>query len=154
MAVGRSIVDRFGTLPEPVETLLLVFLLKHLLLEHGVLGVQFVDSDRVVVRHPHGHPLGGAWLDSFDAVRQVEPGKTHLMLPRPCRGDTEASGPMVLRLFLEALLSEDRLPMMKQAWSGKQQERRGSRSTSGLSVESSARQSRSRASSPRPSSRP
>ena len=29
VAIGLSIMDRFGSLPEPVETLLLVFLLKH-----------------------------------------------------------------------------------------------------------------------------
>jgi hypothetical protein len=51
-----------------------------------VLGVQWVEQDRIVVRHPPGVPLGGSWLDCFADVRPVEAGKTHLMLPPMGRG--------------------------------------------------------------------
>jgi transcription-repair coupling factor (superfamily II helicase) len=73
--------DRYGKLPPPVRTLLRVFRLKHGLMALGVHAIQWVEHDRLVVRHPAGVPLGGAWLDCFDDVRPVEAGKTHLMLP-------------------------------------------------------------------------
>ncbi|MCA8957404.1 MAG: transcription-repair coupling factor [Planctomycetes bacterium] len=122
-AIGGSIADRFGALPGPTQNLLATFLLKHLLLDHGVLGIHLVDGERLVVRHPPGVPLGGAWLDRFRAVRQVEPGKTHLMLPtmplpRGTGATPEVLGPHVLRLLLESLLGTDPLPMMAEAWDG------------------------------------
>ena len=100
--IERSLSDRFGKLPRPVRNLLLVFRLKHLLTHQGVLGVQRVDEDRLVVRHPRGQPLGGAWLDHFADVRAVEAGKTHLILPKP-RGKKKRTGERVLEFCLEAL---------------------------------------------------
>ena len=117
-AIGRSLVDRFGPLPEPVQNLLFIFLLKHQLLDHGVLGIQLVENDRLVVRHPPEQPLGGAWLDHFSAVRLVQPGKTHLMIRRR-RGGAPSAGDAVMRLLLKSLLGDDRLPMMRQAWSAR-----------------------------------
>ncbi len=73
--------DRYGKLPVPVRTLLRVFRLKHGLMALGVHGVQWVEQERIVVRHPPGVPLGGSWLDCFADVRPVEAGKTHLILP-------------------------------------------------------------------------
>jgi len=80
--------DRYGKLPAPVLNLLRVFRLKHGLMQLGVHGVQWVEADRVVVRHGAGVPLGGAWIDCFAEVRPVEAGKTHLMLPPARRGKT------------------------------------------------------------------
>src|SRR5690606_33411432 len=77
-SIREDLADRFGTLPRPVEVLLRVFLLKHLLEPHGVRGVQRTGPDRLVVRHPPDRPLGGAWLAPFADVRTVEPGKRHL----------------------------------------------------------------------------
>ncbi|MCA8973627.1 MAG: transcription-repair coupling factor, partial [Planctomycetes bacterium] len=94
--------DRYGKLPKPVSTLLRVFRLKHGLQELGVLGVQWVEQDRVVVRHKPGEPLGGTWLDRFADVRAVEAGKTHLMLPRR-RGGKGYSSADVLELMLAAV---------------------------------------------------
>ena len=107
-AIRSDLVDRFGKLPAPVENLLGVFLLKHLLLEHGVQAVQRPTPDRVVIRHPAGMPLGGAWLDQFEDVRAVEAGKTHLLLPsRRSRGKKGSSkgwtGEQTLAFLLEAL---------------------------------------------------
>lgn len=92
--------DRYGKLPEPVRNLLRVFRLKHGLQDLSVHGVQWVEADRLVVRHAPGVPLGGAWLDCFTEVRAVEAGKTHLMLP-PSRGKRTAVG--VLELLLDAI---------------------------------------------------
>ena len=102
--IRRSLRDRFGTPPKPVETLLRVFLLKHLLLDHGVLGVQFTGDDRIVVRHKPGQPLGGAWLDAYTDVRPVEAGKTHLLLPPHKAKKGPWGGEDVLRHTLQALL--------------------------------------------------
>jgi len=93
--------DRYGKLPQPVKTLLRVFRLKHGLMALGVHGVQWVEQDRVVVRHPPGVPLGGAWIDCFADVRPVEAGKTHLMLPGQ-RGKAR-SGEHVLTFLLDAI---------------------------------------------------
>ena len=125
--IGRSIVDRFGKLPDPVQTMLFVFLLKHQLMNHGVLGVQLIDHDRVIVRHPGDRPLGGAWLDHFAAVRLVEPGKTHLILP-PVRGKkTRFEGADVLALLLKSLLGSDLMPKIRRAWLGEHPKRRRQR---------------------------
>jgi hypothetical protein len=93
--------DRYGSLPAPVLNLLRVFRLKHALLELEILSVQWVERDRLVVRHPPGVPLGGAWLDAFADVRPVEAGKTHLLLP-PLRR-RERTGEDVLQFLLDAL---------------------------------------------------
>ena len=95
--------DRYGKLPTPVRTLLRVFRLKHGLMGLAVHGVQWVDQDRVVVRHQPGVPLGGAWLDCFLDVRPVEAGKTHLMLPPPPRGKKEHTADDVLEFVLGAI---------------------------------------------------
>ena len=92
--------DRYGKLPKPVMTLLRQFRLKHALMGLEVHSVQWVEDDRLVVRHAPGVPLGGSWLDHFDEVRPVEAGKTHLMLPRPRRGKRTAE--KVLELLLNA----------------------------------------------------
>lgn len=92
--------DRYGKLPKQVVTLLRQFRLKHALMALGVHSVQWVETDRLVVRHPAGIPLGGSWLDSFQDVRPVEAGKTHLMLPKPRRGKMTAD--KVLDLLLNA----------------------------------------------------
>lgn len=103
-AIRGELLDRFGKLPAPVENLLRIFLLKHLLLEHGVKAIQRPTPDRVVVRHPPGRPLGGAWLDVFADTRQVEAGKTHLLLPPPRgRKRSAMSGTQALEFLLEAL---------------------------------------------------
>lgn len=92
--------DRYGKLPKQVVTLLRQFRLKHALMALGVHSVQWVESNRLVVRHPAGVPLGGSWLDFFKDVRPVEAGKTHLMLPKPARGQQSAD--KVLDLLLQA----------------------------------------------------
>jgi transcription-repair coupling factor (superfamily II helicase) len=92
--------DRYGKLPKPVTTLLRQFRLKHALMQLEVHSVQWVEEDRLVVRHAAGVPLGGSWLDHFHEVRAVEAGKTHLMLPRPRRGKRTAD--KVLELLLDA----------------------------------------------------
>src|SRR5690606_5230148 len=103
-SIREDLADRFGTLPRPVEVLLRVFLLKHLLEPHGVRGVQRTGPDRLVVRHPPDRPLGGAWLAPFADVRTVEPGKTHLILPRRRgRKQPDWTGEQTLELLLEAL---------------------------------------------------
>ncbi|MCA8944327.1 MAG: transcription-repair coupling factor, partial [Planctomycetes bacterium] len=102
-AIRQDLADRFGKLPRPVENLLDVFLLKHLLLEHGVQAVQLPQPDRVVVRHPPERPLGGAWLSVFDDRRAVEPGKTHLMLPSRGRKRGSWTGEAALALLIRAL---------------------------------------------------
>ncbi|MBL8747942.1 MAG: transcription-repair coupling factor [Planctomycetes bacterium] len=110
-ALEAELKDRYGKLPTPVRTLLRVFRLKHGLQSLGVLGVQWVDQDRVVARHPNGVPLGGAWLDCFGDVRPVEAGKTHLMLPPlPKRKPYEAND--VLELLLAAITGK--APSQKQ----------------------------------------
>ncbi len=85
-ALQAELRDRYGKLPPPVRTLLRVFRLKHGLMGLGVHGVQWVEQDRIVVRHAPAVPLGGSWLDCFADVRPVEAGKTHLMLPTLPRG--------------------------------------------------------------------
>jgi len=97
-----ELVDRYGKLPLPVLTLLRVFRLKHGLQGLSVLSVQWVEQDRLVVRHPAGVPLGGSWLDCFADVRAVEAGKTHLMLP-PLGRSRKYQAIDVLDLLLEAL---------------------------------------------------
>ena len=96
--------DRYGKLPKPVVTLLRQFRLKHGLMAHGVHAVQWVDHDRLVVRHPADVPLGGSWVDCFADVRPVEAGKTHLMLPAPRRGRYAADD--VLQFLLEAITGQ------------------------------------------------
>ena len=93
--------DRFGALPAPVQNLLNTFRLKHALQGLGVISVQWVDDDRLVVRHPPGVPLGGSWLDCFSDVRPVEAGRTHLILP-PSRSK-KPKGEDVLQFLLDAL---------------------------------------------------
>jgi transcription-repair coupling factor (superfamily II helicase) len=94
--------DRYGKLPQPVRTLLRVFRLKHGLMGLAVHAVQWVEQDRVVVRHAPGVPLGGSWIDCFADVRAVEAGKTHLMLP-PLRGNKQYVANDVLDLLLGAI---------------------------------------------------
>ena len=93
--------DRFGALPAPVQNLLATFRLKHALQGLGLSSIQWVEDDRIVVRHPPGVPLGGSWLDCFTDVRPVEAGRTHLMLPAP-RGK-KRRGEDVLEFLLDAL---------------------------------------------------
>jgi transcription-repair coupling factor (superfamily II helicase) len=100
-ALEAELRDRYGKLPEPVRTLLRQFRLKHGLMALAVHGVQWVEQDRLVVRHAPGVPLGGSWLDCFADVRPVEAGKTHLMLPSR-RGKPYAAND-VLTLLLDAL---------------------------------------------------
>ena len=128
-AIGRSIADRYGSLPKTLQTLLFVFLLKHRLTDHGVLGIQFIDDDRIIVRHPRNLPLGGAWIDHYADVRLVEPGKTHLMLPKRRGKKGPYGGADVLRLVLKSLLGRDEMPMIEKAWSGKNANSRGRRGT-------------------------
>jgi transcription-repair coupling factor (superfamily II helicase) len=94
--------DRYGKLPTPVRTLLRVFRLKHGLMALGAHGVQWVENDRVVVRHAPGVPLGGSWLDCCQDVRPVEAGKTHLILP-PRRGGKAWAADDVLEFLLGAI---------------------------------------------------
>ncbi len=101
-ALELDLRDRFGRLPQPVRNLLHVFRLKHHLQALAVHGVQWVEDDRLVVRHPPAQPLGGAWLDCFLDVRPVEAGKTHLMLP-PLRRGQARKGEQVLQFLLDAL---------------------------------------------------
>jgi hypothetical protein len=112
--------DRYGKLPPPVQNLLRVFRLKHGLLGRGVLAVQWVEQDRLVVRHPPGVPLGGAWLDCFADVRPVEAGKTHLMLPPLPRGRTH-SGESVLQFLLDALSGRVPAKIMGGRWNSRPQ---------------------------------
>ncbi len=115
-AIGVSILDRFGTMPPPVENLLLVFLLKHQLLAQEVLGIQLTEPGRLVVRHRSQRPLGGAWLETFRDVRQVESGKTHLLLP-PRKGSGEQhDSEQTLAFLLDALLGKAEMPTILSAW--------------------------------------
>jgi transcription-repair coupling factor (superfamily II helicase) len=107
----RSLTDRFGRLPQPVANLLRVFLLKHQLAPYGVRVIQLVEGDRLIVRHPPGQPLGGAWLDRFASVRPVEAGKTHLILPRR-KGGAPWRGVDVLDFLAAALLGTGVEPTM------------------------------------------
>ncbi len=100
--------DRYGKLPPPVQNLLSVFRLKHALTGLGLLSVQWVDEERLVVRHRAGEPLGGGWLDCFTDVRQVEAGKTHLILPPAAGRKRQRKGEDVLQFLLDALAG--RLP--------------------------------------------
>lgn len=111
LALEAELRDRYGKLPLPVRTLLRVFRLKHGLQGLSVLSVQWVEQDRVVVRHPPGVPLGGAWLDCFADVRPVEAGKTHLMLPRLARGKQHEAND-VLEFLLAAIAGK--APSQKQ----------------------------------------
>ena len=88
-----------------MRTLLRVFRLKHGLMALGVHAVQWVEQDRLVVRHPAGVPLGGAWLDCFADVRPVEAGKTHLMLP-PKKAGKEWQAEDVLDFVLGAITGQ------------------------------------------------
>jgi hypothetical protein len=108
--------DRFGRLPLPVRNLLRVFRVKHGLQGLGVLGVQWVEDDRLVVRHEPAQPLGGAWLDCFADVRPVEAGKTHLMLPADKRGERR-TGEHVLEFLLEVLSGRAPARIMPRTWS-------------------------------------
>ncbi len=111
VAIRQELTDRFGKLPPPVENLLRIFLVKHLLMAHGVRSIQRTEADRLVVRHPPEEPLGGAWLDRFADVRPVEAGKTHLILPPPRgRSSGERSSEDTLQLLLEALCGDPGLP--------------------------------------------
>jgi transcription-repair coupling factor (superfamily II helicase) len=103
--IRASLEDRFGKLPDSLLRLLDVFLLKHLLMDQDVLGVQWTGEDRVVVRHRRGEPLGGAWLDAFVEMRAVEAGKTHLMLGRR-KGGEPWTAERVLHHLLGALLGQ------------------------------------------------
>ena len=100
---------------QPLLNLLQVFLVKHALLAHGVLAVQYTGEDRIVVRHAPGQPLGGAWLDRFADVRQVEAQKTHLVLPR-ARGRAGWDGERVLAFLLEALIGRAALAKIQMGW--------------------------------------
>lgn len=108
--------DRFGKLPPPVQNLLRVFRLKHGLLGMSVLSVQWVEQDRLVVRHPIGVPLGGSWIDAFAGVRPVEAGKTHLMLPPLSRGKLR-NGEDVLQFLLDALSGNAEPHKIQSQWS-------------------------------------
>jgi transcription-repair coupling factor (superfamily II helicase) len=108
--------DRFGKLPPPVQNLLRVFRLKHGLLGMSVLSVQWVEQDRLVVRHPIGVPLGGSWIDAFAGVRPVEAGKTHLMLPPLSRGRLR-NGEDVLQFLLDALSGNAEPLKIQSQWS-------------------------------------
>ncbi len=110
-ALEAELRDRYGKLPKPVRTLLRVFRLKHGLQGLGVLSVQWVENDRLVVRHPPGVPLGGSWIDCFHDVRPVEAGKTHLLLP-PLRGGRQYAAEDVLEFLLGAITG--RLPPRSQ----------------------------------------
>jgi transcription-repair coupling factor (superfamily II helicase) len=107
-ALQQELRDRYGKLPPPVQNLLAIFRLKHALQGLGLLSLQLVEHDRLVVRHPPGVPLGGSWLDCFADVRPVEAGKTHLMLPDARR---QRRGEDVLQFLLDAL--SGRLPASK-----------------------------------------
>ncbi len=111
-ALETELRDRYGKLPPPVQTLLRVFRLKHGLMALGVHGVQWVEQDRLVVRHPPGVPLGGSWLDCFADVRPVEAGKTHLMLP-PKRGKAR-HGADVLAFLLDAITGRGEVQPQRQ----------------------------------------
>jgi len=99
--IEAELKDRYGRLPAPVRTLLRQFRLKHALMGLAVHSVQWVENDRLVVRHKPGVPLGGSWLDHFKDVRAVEAGKTHLILPRARRGKHSADS--VLEFLLGAV---------------------------------------------------
>ena len=114
--IETSLADRFGKLPTPVVNLLRVFQVKHLWMEQGVLGVQRVEADRLVVHHPRGQPLGGAWLDQFADVRPVEAGKTHLILPPTPKGPGRRTGQQVLYFLLDVLCGGDMQPKIREPW--------------------------------------
>ena len=113
--VRADLIDRHGPLPRPLEILLRVFLLKHLLMDQDVIALQRTGPDRVVVRHAPGQPLGGAWLESFTDVRRVEPGKTHLVLPlRAGRRVADWTPEQMLQFLLECLCGDPGLPKIAE----------------------------------------
>jgi transcription-repair coupling factor (superfamily II helicase) len=131
VAIRQDLIDRFGHLPAPVENLLRVFLIKHLLMQQDVLAVQRTGPDRLVVRHERGRPLGGAWLDWFQEVRAVEAGKTHLMLPvRRGRKQADLTPEQTLQLLLESLSGSEGLPKIGRACGSGSGSEAGRRSSS------------------------
>src|SRR5262245_20116462 len=65
-----ELVDRYGKLPLPALTLLRVFRLKHALQGLSVLSVQWVEQDRIVVRHPAAYGCGPGSVDAQTAVHE------------------------------------------------------------------------------------
>ncbi len=112
--IAQSLRDRFGKLPQPMHNLLAMFLLKHQLLEHGVLGLQWIEDNRLVLRHPSGQPPGGAWLEAFASVRLVEAGKTHLLLDQS--HGLSWDGEKILSFLLRTLLGENAMLSLQQSW--------------------------------------
>jgi transcription-repair coupling factor (superfamily II helicase) len=110
--IRASLIDRFGQLPAPAENLLTVFLVKHLLLALSVRGVHFIAPDQLMVRHPPARPLSGDWIAFFAEARPVEPGRTHLVLPRAVREPAD-----VLAFLRASLLGEEEAGRMARAWS-------------------------------------
>ena len=80
-----------------------MFQLKHTLSIVGVRSLQWVDTDRLVAHHPPDQPLGGGWLDSFADMRQVEAGRTHLILPKPPGKQRKWTGDRLLNALLSWL---------------------------------------------------
>ncbi|MEO0478239.1 MAG: transcription-repair coupling factor [Planctomycetota bacterium] len=119
--IREDLSDRFGHLPEPTETLLRIFLIKHALMQLSVHAVQNIEGERLLVRHDPARPLGGAWLNAFTDVRAVEAGKTHLMLPKPRRRGSGAKGldaTAVVELLLDTLCPGHELPKLRQRSGG------------------------------------
>ncbi|MFO1052988.1 MAG: transcription-repair coupling factor [Planctomycetota bacterium] len=128
--IRSDLIDRHGKLPQPIENLLRVFLLKHLLMDQDVLGLQRTGPDRVVARHPPGQPLGGAWLEVFADVRRVEAGKTHLVLPlRRGRKVADWTQLEMLQFLLESLCGDPMLPKIAACGSSREGSRAHSRSS-------------------------
>ena len=79
--IHASLADRYGRLPQEVENLLSLFLVKHLLGAQGMSAARFLPPDQIVLSHDAGRGPRGQWLRAFLDVRPVSPVRTHLVLP-------------------------------------------------------------------------
>jgi hypothetical protein len=130
--VRAALADRFGPWPPQASDLLGLFLIKHLLRPHQVRLVQRVPPDQLLVRHRPSQPLSGDWLAFFPEVRPVEPGRTHLVLPRAVREPGA-----VLQFLMGALLGDAEASRLAQRGGS-------SRRGGGFSSRSTASQRRTR----------
>ncbi len=79
--IASDLRDRFGRLPPPLERLLDLFLVKHLLAGQGMRSARFLPPGQCILQHAPGRGPRGGWLEAFADVRAVRPETTCLVLP-------------------------------------------------------------------------